>query len=406
MKTAARFAALLCASALLLTGCNSIGFTESFVFPEAGATYKSDERDEERGYLGVGGKPSKMIDMTSQQLVKTIRIGWNLGNSLDACIADLNRDWRVDVKPADGETVDETLWGNPTVTRELFKSLTDSGVNAVRIPISWRDHIDEDGAINSEWLNRVQQVVNFAYNCGMYVIINIQHDGAPDTQFGAWIRNASTDRDAVLAKYKFIWTQIAERFQNYNERLIFESMNEVRFDDIPHELGYEILNEFNAEFVNLIRTSGGNNANRHLIVAGYAGGINQTCDERFVVPDDPVDKTMVSVHCYFARNSIMESGLYKWGNEKQIERLESQLLMLKTRFTDNGIAVLVDEVGTENTEPEGDTLFISTVMEVCRKNGMAAFLWDDGKHFDREMYTWKNPALIETLNNITSEQIQ
>lgn len=406
MKTAAKFAALLCATALLLTGCNSIGFTESFVFPEAGAAYKSDERDEERGYLGVGGKPSKMIDMTSQQLVETIRIGWNLGDSLDSCIADLNRDWRVDVKPEDGKGVDETLWGNPTVTRELFKALTDSGVNAVRIPISWRDHIDEDGAINGEWLNRVQQVVNFAYNCGMYVIINIQHDGAPDTQFGAWIRNASTDRDAVLTKYKFIWTQIAERFQNYNERLIFESMNEVRFDDIPHELGYEILNEFNAEFVNLIRTSGGNNANRHLIVAGYAGGINQTCDERFVVPDDPVDKTMVSVHCYFARNSIMESGLYKWGNEKQIERLESQLLMLKTRFTDNGIAVLVDEVCTENTEPEGDILFISTVMEVCRKNGMAAFLWDDGKHFDREMYTWKNPALIETLNNITSEQIQ
>lgn len=400
MKPVFRIAALLCAAVFALSGCGSMGFDESFVFPEAGANYLSDERVEEGETLGVGKKPSKMISMTSAELVSTIRIGWNIGKSLDVCCGDFDGNWHVDAKPEEGESVSETLWGNPLVTRELFKGLTDSGINAVRIPVTWRDHTDEEGNIDPEWLNRVQQVVNYAYNCGLYVIINMQHDGAKDTDFGAWIPNAATDYDTVVKRFRRIWEQVAERFENYNERLLFESMNEVKFPCNDVSRAFELQNALNAEFVDVIRAGGGNNPRRHIIIAGVEGKIQKTLDERFVVPNDPAARIIVSVHSYFARNALMGSSLYEWGTEEQKAKLAELVSALKTRFVDKGIPVIIDECGTEKTTDEGDVTYCRTLLELCRENGMACFVWDDGRRYDRENYVWDNPELISALNDV------
>lgn len=186
-------------------------------------------------------KPSqiagKMRNITSQQLVEDMTFGWNLGNTLDVCQADRDGDGKINEHVEAGEKVDETLWGNPKATKELFTSLKKNGVNAVRIPVTWRDHMDSNGNIDREWMDRVQQVVDYAYSQGMYVIINVHHDGGGDPKFGAWIiEESQKDYNTFLKKYKNIWKQIAERFKNYSDYLIFESMNEVGFDTLYNKI--------------------------------------------------------------------------------------------------------------------------------------------------------------------------
>ena len=228
-----------------MTGCSRQRFFDEYVFPASDIAAVDDERSEENALLGVGGKPSNMIELTSQELVSSIRLGWNMGNSLEACLRDRDGDGSPDVLPAEGEAIEETLWGNPAATRELFKGLVDSGVNAVRLPITWRDHIDENGVIDINWLNRVEQVVDYAYNCGLYVVVNVYYDGSDDAEYGAWLRGAARDADCTLSRYTKLWEQIAERFKNYNERLIFESMDNVGFDMLMNDTAYELLNTFN-----------------------------------------------------------------------------------------------------------------------------------------------------------------
>ena len=178
---------------VLLTGCS--GNTSQ---PSGGI---SPDQVFSGGSVSIDGydRPSNMIDISSQQLVTNIRIGWNVGNALDSCTADLDGDG-----DHPGQTEDETSWGNPMLTEQYFKTLADNGINAVRLPITWRGHIDADGNIEETWLNRVKQVVDYAYDNGMYVIITMYHDGAADADFGAWIRNAQYDRDSVLARYSRI----------------------------------------------------------------------------------------------------------------------------------------------------------------------------------------------------------
>jgi len=124
-----------------------------------------------------------MRNITSQQLVEDMTFGWNLGDTLDVCQADRDGDGKVNEHVEAGEKVDETLWGNPKATKELFTSLKKNGVNAVRIPVTWRDHMNRKGNIDKEWMDRVQQVVDYAYSQGMYVIINVHHDGGGDRKF-------------------------------------------------------------------------------------------------------------------------------------------------------------------------------------------------------------------------------
>lgn len=392
--------ALLLAAALLLAGCsgevsakNTDGAQNTAQPAETNPAISEEDK----------GLPEPMSEMTSQELVNSIKIGWNLGDTLDVCQADRDGDGKVNEHVEEGEEVDETLWGNPKATKALFQALWDSGVNAVRIPVTWRDHIDEAGNVSETWMNRVREVVDYAYDLGMVVIINIHHDGGGDPNFGAWICHAATDYERTLSRYKTLWGQIAGCFQNYGERLIFESMNEVGFDSLPLSEAYETLNNLNREFTELIRSSGGNNPKRHLLIAGYWTDIAMTCDSRFVMPDDPAGRSIVSVHYYTPWDFCTTNIKDEWGTASEQRQMEQLIGQMKTTFVDNGVPVIIGEYAASGDDFNSCIFFCEKLVKLCSDYGIATFLWDNGNgQVDRKTGKWRSEAMLSALQRAVS----
>lgn len=377
--------ALLLSAAILVTGCSKSEQPAPDSVPAQETTEPTAEFPD-------------LSSLTSQEIVSSMTIGWNLGNTLDSCQADRDGDGVINEHVADGEEPDETLWGNPPATRELFQALLDSGVNAVRIPVTWRDHIDEQGNISQTWLNRVQEVVDYAYDLGMFVIINVHHDGGGDPQFGAWICNAATDYEGTLARYKTLWAQIADRFKDYDHRLIFESMNEVGFDSLSTKKAYQTLNDLNQEFVDLIRSTGGSNPTRHLLIAGYWTDIAKICDSRFVMPQDPAGRCIVSVHYYTPWDFCTTNIKNEWGTAAEQSEMERLITMMKTNFVDKGIPVIVGEYAASGNDFNSCVFFCEKLVKLCHDYGIATFLWDNGNgQFDRSTNTWRSEQMHSAL---------
>lgn len=355
-------------------------------------------------------KPSqiagKMRNITSQQLVEDMTFGWNLGNTLDVCQADRDGDGKINEHVEAGEKVDETLWGNPKATKELFTSLKKNGVNAVRIPVTWRDHMDSNGNIDREWMDRVQQVVDYAYSQGMYVIINVHHDGGGDPKFGAWIiEESQKDYNTFLKKYKNVWKQIAERFKNYSDYLIFESMNEVGFDTLYNKNkadAYNLINKINQDFVDIIRATGGNNAKRHLLIAGYYTDIERTCDSLYKMPDDKAERCILSVHYYTPWDFCTCDIKHTWGTNSEVWQMETLIGKMKKNFVDKGIPVIIGEYAASGSDLSSCIFFIEKLNKLCSDYGIATFIWDSGSQVNRKTYKWRTPQYLEALKRATS----
>lgn len=355
-------------------------------------------------------KPSqiagKMRNITSQQLVEDMTFGWNLGNTLDVCQADRDGDGKINEHVEAGEKVDETLWGNPKATKELFTSLKKNGVNAVRIPVTWRDHMDSNGNIDREWMDRVQQVVDYAYSQGMYVIINVHHDGGGDPKFGAWIiEESQNDYNTFMKKYKNVWKQIAERFKNYSDYLIFESMNEVGFDTLYNKNkadAYNLINKINQDFVDIIRATGGNNAKRHLLIAGYYTDIERTCDSLYKMPDDKAGRCILSVHYYTPWDFCTCDIKHTWGTNSEVWQMETLIGKMKKNFVDKGIPVIIGEYAASGSDLSSCIFFIEKLNKLCSDYGIATFIWDSGRQVNRKTYKWRTPQYLEALKRATS----
>lgn len=355
-------------------------------------------------------KPSqtagKMRNITSQQLVEDMTFGWNLGNTLDVCQADRDGDGKINEHVEAEEKVDETLWGNPKATKELFTSLKKNGVNAVRIPVTWRDHMDSNGNIDREWMDRVQQVVDYAYSQGMYVIINVHHDGGGDPKFGAWIiEESQKDYNTFLKKYKNVWKQIAERFKNYSDYLIFESMNEVGFDTLYNKNkadAYNLINKINQDFVDIIRATGGNNAKRHLLIAGYYTDIERTCDSLYKMPDDKAGRCILSVHYYTPWDFCTCDIKHTWGTNSEVRQMETLIGKMKKNFVDKGIPVIIGEYAASGSDLSSCIFFIEKLNKLCSDYGIATFIWDSGRQVNRKTYKWRTPQYLEALKRATS----
>lgn len=355
-------------------------------------------------------KPSqiagKMRNITSQQLVEDMTFGWNLGNTLDVCQADRDGDGKINEHVEAGEKVDETLWGNPKATKELFTSLKKNGVNAVRIPVTWRDHMDSNGNIDREWMDRVQQVVDYAYSQGMYVIINVHHDGGGDPKFGAWIiEESQKDYNTFLKKYNNVWKQIAERFKNYSDYLIFESMNEVGFDTLYNKNkadAYNLINKINQDFVDIIRATGGNNAKRHLLIAGYYTDIERTCDSLYKMPDDKAGRCILSVHYYTPWDFCTCDRKHTWGTNSEVRQMETLIGKMKKNFVDKGIPVIIGEYAASGSDLSSCIFFIEKLNKLCSDYGIATFIWDSGSQVNRKTYKWRTPQYLEALKRATS----
>ncbi|MCM1334534.1 MAG: glycoside hydrolase family 5 protein [Bacteroides sp.] len=391
-----KLTAFLLSCAMILTACAGEA-------PSATAeTAKMTETETPQAET-TAAPTEEMTELSSMELVSRIKIGWNLGDTLDVCQADRDGDGRVNEHVEEGEEVDETLWGNPPATKELFEALWESGVNAVRIPVTWRDHIDEAGNVNEAWLERVREVVDYAYDLGMIVIINIHHDGGGDPDFGAWICHAATDFDGTLARYETLWGQIAERFRDYGERLIFESMNEVGFDALPLAEAYETLNALNRAFVELIRASGGNNARRHLLIAGYWTDIAMTCDSRFVLPDDPAGRLIVSVHYYTPWDFCTTNIKKEWGTAAEQRQMEELIGRMKTTFVDQGVPVIVGEYAASGDDFNSCVFFCEKLVKLCHDYGIGTFLWDNGNgQVDRKTGKWRSEQMLNALTRAVS----
>lgn len=336
---------------------------------------------------GPGG--AKMRDITTQEVVREMGLGINLGNTFEAC-----GDWinKTAVKNY------ETAWGSPVVTQEMIKGYADCGFGALRVPVAWSNMMQENYTIHPDYLARVQEVVGWALDSGLYVILNIHWDGGWFTGF------AEADKKAdCMTKYTRIWEQLCAAFGDRGDHLIFESLNEEGcWDTLWNRWGgpdgkedaYALLNEINQTFVDLVRKSGGNNAKRHLLIAGYATDIDLTCDPLFKMPDDAENRCAVSVHyytpatfCILEEDASWGKAQSTWGTDREKAELIQNMDKMKTTFVDKGIPVIIGEYGCadKNKDEDSRRLFLSSVCREAYERQMCPVIWcTTGNIYDRE----------------------
>lgn len=241
--------------------------------------------------------------------VKNFAAGWNLGNTLDSTSFNIENAEKNELgwiqkwpkRDKDGNAMPiswETAWGEPATTQEIAEFVLNEGFNAIRIPITWAEHFDEKDNIDSLWMDRVVETVNYFYTHGVYCIINVHHDGGAD----GWIEATETSYEKYSERFKKLWQQISQTFKDYDERLLFESMNEVLDGSnnwSANENGCKWINKWNQLFVDTVRSTGGNNSNRNLVVMTYAGEGSETALKYFELPQDSVfNHLIVEIHNY------------------------------------------------------------------------------------------------------------
>ncbi len=345
-------------------------------------------------------------DLRTLDIVKEMGIGINLGNTFESC-----GDW-IDRWGDGTPNAYETAWGSPTVTREMIQGYADEGFGTLRIPVAWSNMMSKDGSyvISDAYTARVSEVIKWALDADLYVIMNLHWDGG-------WLSEYPTNRDECRKKYSAIWDQLCEKFKDYGDHLIFESQNEEPSrdslwsrwtGDTDKAEAYGYVNEINQSFVNIVRSSGGNNKKRHLLISGYNAGIDLTCDALFRMPYDPASRCAVSVHYYTpAEFAILEEDAdwamcrCTWGTDDDYRELDRQMNMIKSSFVDKGIPVILGEYGcSKNNKDEGSVRrFISSVCEAALScGGICPVLWDTtALHYDRNSHKMVDRQLHVTL---------
>ena len=340
--------------------------------------------------------------LSSVEVVKRMGLGWNLGNTLEACGGR-----GVQVRDF------ETSWGNPETTKDMIDQIKAAGFKSVRIPVAWSNLMGDNYQIDQNLMGRVGEVVHWVNEDGMIAVVNIHWDGG-------WWSKFPTQFDESMKKYIRIWSQIAFYFKDHPGNLIFESINEEGcFNDVWNRYGggtpeqkakaYDILNKINQTFVDLVRKSGPLNAKRHLLIAGYATDIDLTTDPAFVMPKDPANHCIVSVHYYtpytFAGLEHDESwgkARSTWGTDADLKELNGKFDMLKPRFLDKGIPVILGEFGATLKTKEVDSVrrYLFAVAGKAYGMGICPMLWDPGTHFNRKTLQFNDPELLKGFQKI------
>ena len=333
-------------------------------------------------------------DLNRQQITEAMGVGYNLGNSLEA---------------NSGGTPNETAWGNPVLTKEFVLAAKAAGFQSIRIPVSYLSKINDNNGykIDSAWLDHVQEVVDYCVQNDMYAIVNMHGDGYT-TVSGSWLLCASSDQTKIKAKYKACWEQIADRFKNYDEHLIFESMNE-EFDGTygtPNKTAYNNINDYNQIFVDTVRQTGGNNDRRWLLIPGWNTNINYTADNYgFVLPTDQYlssdiasgeKRIMISVHYYdpwdfcgtesadktqWGSAATNQSKVPTWGDESY---MASQFKKMHDKFVSQGYGVIIGEFGAinkANYDSRNKACRADYYQKVCyyaKQYKLVPVAWDNG----------------------------
>lgn len=324
---------------------------------------------------------------TATEAVKNMGVGWNLGNTLDA---NNNNGGRQDLSS-------ETCWGQPYTKPELMKMMKEAGFGAIRIPVTWFPHMDSSNKVDAAWMKRVHEVVDYVIDNGMYCLLNVHHDTG-DGSFH-WLHASMNTYNNVKAKYESLWTQIAEEFKDYGDKLLFESYNEMLdeynswcFATFARSGGYhatdaadayQAINSYAQSFVNAVRATGGNNAKRNLVVNTYgacngAGNWNTHLKDplkEMIIPSDAIagaGHIAVQVHAY--------------PNVKNISSMKTEVNdmfnALNTYFISKGIPVIIGEWGTANdgevdydVRHENVMQFVDFFVKAAKAKNCGTFLW-------------------------------
>ena len=348
--------------------------------------------------------------LTALEATRLMGNGINLGNTLEAC------DSNVGIKTNTPLSY-ETHWGQPKTTQAMIDGMKAAGFDTIRIPVAWMTnatHLYEgDYTIDADYMDRVEEVVRYARKAGMYVIINDHWDGGWYGMFGS---ESAETRALAMEAYKGMWQQIAERFRDYSDYLIFESANEelgTRFDEnsalycsdsvvtyLNDDERYALTNEINQTFVDVVRATGGNNATRFLLIAGYGTNIDQTCDDRFQMPKDTADsKLMVSVHYYDPWSYCGASSAVsatKWGKVSDYEYMDQQLAKM-TKFTEAGYGVVIGEYGAlpcSDGLKDNTLAYHTAFLDACTKYDLTNCLWDCSGLYKRVSQTFADDDIL------------
>lgn len=326
--------------------------------------------------------------ITSAQIVEDMKVGWNLGNTLDS----------YDKDEIIGDA--ETYFGNPKTTKEMITKVKEAGFNAIRVPVSWTNHISDDNTIDAEWLARVKEVIDYAIDQDLYVIVNVHHDDY------TWLNPTYADQDRVTTRLTAIWEQLSDEFKDYDYHLLFEGMNEPRIIGGQDEwtCGTEeerdVINQLLQKFVDTVRASGGNNQYRTLIVTTHAASTDETAVKSLVVPKD--DRVIVSVHWYFPYDFAgNESDVNTWGTDEDKSNLDNGFKLLNDTFISKGIPVIIGEFGAVRKDNDPTrALYYEYYVQTAKKYGITCFVWDNNDDFglfDRGDLTWYSNSVVNSL---------
>ncbi len=329
-----------------------------------------------------------------------MKVGWNLGNALEAA--------------ASSTSANETLWGNPKTSKALIDAVKAAGFNAIRIPCAWSGYIEDQATykLKDSWLERVKEVVDYCVANNMYVILNIHWDGG-------WLEEKPlyAEQEAVNKKQKALWEQIAVYFRDYDEHLLFAGTNEVHADyGTPTNEHITVQLSYNQTFVTAVRSTGGRNAHRNLVVQAYNTNIQQALSYLRMPADQVSNRLMAEVHFYDPYEFTLDntSDKYLWGSEfagsanvsswGQEASVDSQFESIKTKFINNGIPVILGEYATTlrlslppaalEKHKKSRINYLSYVNASAKRNGLITFYWDSG-------HTGDNGSGLFNRNNAT-----
>lgn len=348
---------------------------------------------EERQYLEINQKAAPEIQTGGDdgnlawQIAGRLGIGWNMGNHFDA---------------HNNGVSGETFWGNPKATAITFTKVKEAGFNTVRIPVTWMGHIGDapEYKIEDAWLDRIAEVVGYAEAAGLNAIINMHHDGA-DSNHWLDIKTAAANpsvQSQILDQIGAMWGQIADKFRDKGDFLIFESFNEI------HDGGwgwganrsdggnqYRCLNEWNQAFVDAVRASGGENSDRILGVPAYCTNVDISL-ESFVMPVDPAEgRLMMAVHCYDPYDYTLPANKSEWGHTADASKkvagdnegdLKKVFEKIYENYISKGIPVYMGEFGCVNRATAREQAFqqyyLKYYAKLAKTYGVSAMIWDNG----------------------------
>lgn len=356
-------------------------------------------------------------DLEAINFVNDMGLGWNLGNTFDA----------VDNNAITNGLDYESTWSGTLTTKKMLEDIRSAGFKTLRIPVSWHNHVTGDNhLIDQAWLDRVTEVVDWAMELDFYVIINMHHDIAPE-----WVFPNSEYYESSSLFATSVWKQISEQFINYDEKLIFEAQNEPRikgadYEWWPNEANPECVdamktvNLLNQDILDTIRSTGGNNANRYVLIPGYVASPAGALSNEFVLPtDSATDRLIVSVHSYspypFALMPDSDGNstdVFQLSASSSTSPVSSFMNDLYNRFVSQGIPVVIGEFGSvnrnENTQARID--HAAYYVAEASANGIRCIWWDNniltgnGERFclyKRESNTFPYPLIIEAMIKYT-----